>query len=139
MFMIVCTMHVFFKSSCQFWPYSQHTLLSQCSFKFLGLAYRLCFQNTEWDIVINITQCQSIELIMLNNILNEHQEILDSNTNNNTRDLTVLFDVTEVKSVSKEVNDLTNISNGIVPNDIVTTNNIVNSLIRYVTTYVIIQ
>ena len=74
---------------------------------------------------------------MLNNFLNEHQEILDSNTDNNTRDLTVLFDVTEVESVSKEVNDLTNISNGIVPNDIVTTNNIVNSLIRYVTPYVI--
>jgi len=96
----------------------------------LGLAYRTCFQNAEWDIVINITQCQSIELTVLNSIINENQDVLNNNTNNNTRDLTILFDITEVEAVSVDVSDLTNVSTGIVPNDIVITNDIVSSLIR---------
>ena len=104
----------------------------------LGLAYRLCFQNTEWDTVVNTTQCQSIELMVLANILNEHQDILNSNTDNSTIDLTVLFDIREVESISEEVNELTNVSTGIVLNDIVTTNDIISSFIRYVATYIII-
>ena len=68
----------------------------------------------------------------LSNILNEQLDIFNNNTNNTTRDLTVLFDIREVESVSKEVNDLTNVSTGIVPNDIGATNSIVNSLIRCV-------
>ena len=68
----------------------------------------------------------------LNRILNENQDILDSNTNNDTRDLTVLFDIKEVEAVSVEVSNLTNVSTAIVLNDINTTNNIVDSLIRYV-------
>ena len=70
--------------------------------------------------------------MVLNNILNENQDILDSNTNNDTRDLTVMFDIREVEAVSMDVSNLTNVSNAIVPNDINTTNNIVDSLIRYV-------
>ena len=73
----------------------------------------------------------------LNNILNEQLDILNNNTNNITRDLTVLFDIREVESISEEVNDLTNVSTGIVPNDIGATNSIVNSLIRCVTNYAI--
>ena len=83
-----------------------------------------------WDRFINVTLCQSIELMVLNNIINENQNILNSNTNNDTRDLTVLFDIREVEAVSEDVSDLTNVSTAIVPNDINTTNNIVDSLIR---------
>ena len=98
---------------------------------FLGLAYRFCSQNNEWDTAINITQCQSIELLALNDVLNENLNILNNNTNNNTRDLTIVFDITEVESISRDVTDLTNVSTGIVPNDINETNRIVSSLIRY--------
>ena len=83
-----------------------------------------------WDTFINVTLCQSIELMVLNNIINENQNILNSNTNNNTRDLTVLFDIREVEAVSVDVSDLTNVSTAIVPNDMNTINNIVDSLIR---------
>lgn len=97
---------------------------------FSGLAYRLCLQNGEWDTVINVTDCESIELMELNNILNENLDILNNNTNNNT----VLFDIKEVESVSRNVSNLTDVSTAIVPNDINATNVIINSLIRYVIT-----
>ena len=44
--------------------------------------------------------------------------------------LTLMFDIREVEAVSMDVTDLTNVSTGIVPNDISTTNDIINSLIR---------
>ena len=82
--------------------------------------------------MINVTHCQSIELMALNDVLNENLDTLNSNTNNNTRDLTIVFDITEVELVSRDVADLTDVSTAIVPNDINETNNIVSSLIRYV-------
>ena len=81
--------------------------------------------------MINVTQCQSIELMALNDVLNENLDILINNTNNNTRDMSIVFDITEVELVSRDVADLTNVSTGIVPNDINETNNIVSLLIRY--------
>ena len=100
----------------------------------LGLAYRNCFDNSEWDSVIDVTQCQSIELMALNYVLNDNLDILNDNTNNSTRDLTIMFDITEVELISRDVTDVTNVSTAIVPNDINATNDIVSSLIRY--TYV---
>ena len=96
----------------------------------VGLAYRICLQDAMWDTFINVTQCQSIELMVLSNILDENQDILANNLNNETRDMTVLFDIREVEAISVDVSNLTNVSTAIVPNDIHTTNNIVNSLIR---------
>lgn len=80
--------------------------------------------------MINVTQCQSIELMALNDVLNDNLDILNDNTDNSTRDLTIIFDITEVELISRDVNDLTDVSTGIVPNDINETNSIVSSLIR---------
>ena len=101
-------------------------------FLHIGFAHRDCLENSVWDTFVNVALCQSIELMELNNIISENQNILNSNTNNGTRDLTVLFDIREVEAVSADVSDLTNMSTAIVPNDMNTTNNIVNSLIRYI-------
>ena len=68
----------------------------------------------------------------LNDILNDNLDVLNDNTNNNTRDLTIVFNITEVESISREVTDLTDVSTAIVPNDINEINNIVTSLIRYI-------
>ena len=84
--------------------------------------------------MINVTQCQSVELITLNDILNENLDILNNNTDNDTRDLTVMFDIVEIELISRDVTDFTNVSTAIVPNDIDATNDIVNSMIRYVST-----
>ena len=84
--------------------------------------------------MINVTQCQSVELTTLNDILNENLDILNNNTDNDTRDLTVMFDIVEIELISRDVTDFTNVSTAIVPNDIDATNDIVNSMIRYVST-----
>lgn len=97
----------------------------------VGLAYRRCLDNGEWDMTINVTQCHTVEVIMLRDRVSELNNILNNNTNNGSRDLTALFDITEVKVVSDELTILTNKSEDpILPNDLTTTNEIVTTLIR---------
>ena len=68
---------------------------------------------------------------MLNGHADELRSILNDNTNNSSRDLTTIFDITEVQVVSNELAMLTNTTEDpILPNDLNTTNNIVNTLIR---------
>ena len=83
--------------------------------------------------MINLTQCHSIELMELNDLLNHNLNILINNTNNDTIILTLLFNIMEV---SGNVSNLTNMSTALVPNDINTTNNIASSLIRYFCAYI---
>ena len=98
-----------------------------------GLAYRRCLPNAEWDVAINVSQCHTVELTLLDNRANELQEILNANINNGTRNLTVMFDITEVQVVGEELTILTDTSLGpILPNDLNTTNDILDALIRCV-------
>ena len=97
----------------------------------VGLAYRNCLENAEWDMTINVSQCHTVEILMLSDRANELQSILSDNTNNGTRDLTTTFDIMEVQVVSDELAMLTNnTGSALLPNDLDTTNNIVNTLIR---------
>lgn len=68
---------------------------------------------------------------MLSDRADELQSILSDNTNNDTRDLTTTFDIMEVQAVSDDLAMLTNTTeSALLPNDLDTTNNIVNTLIR---------
>ena len=97
----------------------------------VGLAYRRCLPNTEWDVAINVSQCHTVELTLLDYRVNELQEILDANMDNGTRNLTVMFDIMEVQAVSEELAMLTDVSLGpILPNDLNTTNDILDMIIR---------
>ena len=72
-----------------------------------------------------------METVELNNRANELHNILNDNINNNTTDLTTEFDIMDVNIVSDELAELTrNTGNPILPNDLSTTNDIVNTLIR---------
>ena len=85
-----------------------------------------------WDVTTNVTQCQNIELIVLRDILSEQSNILSDNTNTTMMDLTTLFDIDEVQSVSEELSILTDTSFAIVPNDINTTNSAIEIIVRLV-------
>ena len=101
------------------------------SFLFLGIAYRNCLSNAHWDVTIDVSQCQTVEFMLLDNRVQELQDILNSNTASDTRDLTVMFDVAEVQAVSEELTMLTDTSQGpILPSDVSTANAILNTLIR---------
>ena len=98
----------------------------------VGLAYRRCLANAQWDVAIDVSQCHTVELTLLDNRVNELQGILNANTDNGTRNLTVMFDIMEVQIVSEELTVLTDTSLGpILPNDLNTTNDILDTLIRY--------
>lgn len=87
--------------------------------------------DTEWDITTDVSQCYTVELVVLNDHANELHYILNDNTNNNTRVLTTEFDITEVKFVSDDVTKIIkNTESPILPNDLTMTNDIVNTLIR---------
>ena len=68
---------------------------------------------------------------MLSDRAKELSNVLNSNTNTGSRDLTTLFDITEVQVVSDELAVITNRTDTpILPNDINTTNNVVTTLVR---------
>jgi len=109
--------------------------ISQLCIKFnvsISLAYRYCSEDGVWDVTTNVTQCENIELSVLRDIINEQSDILASNTNTTMMDLTALFDIDEVESVSEELSILTNTSFAIVPNDLTTTNVIIETIVRFV-------
>ena len=93
-----------------------------------GLAYRRCLPNAEWDEAVNVSQCYTIEMISLNDRVNELQEILNANINNYTLNL---FDIMEMQAVSDELAMITNTSlRPILPSDLPTINNILNTIIE---------
>ena len=70
---------------------------------------------------------------MLNDRASQLEDILRDTTSSNTMDLTVSFDIDEVQQVSNELTTLTNTSEKrLVPNDINSTNDVLNKLIRLV-------
>ena len=82
-------------------------------------------------MTINVSQCHTVEIVKLSDRVSELNDILSSNTNDSSRDLTIIFDITEVQIISDELAMLTNeTEKPILPNDLDTTNNIVNTLIR---------
>ena len=82
-------------------------------------------------MTINVSQCHTVEILMLSDRADELQSILSDNTNNDTRDLTTTFDIMEVQAVSDDLAMLTNTTeSALLPNDLDATNNIVNTLIR---------
>lgn len=90
------------------------------SYAYVGLAYRLCLQDSTWDTVINSTECRSSRLKMLDSLLSD----ISSNTSN------LMNSIGEVEAISKDVSELTNVSTGITPNELNMTNNIISELAK---------
>ena len=87
----------------------------------LYAAQRICYQNGSWDALINVNECQSAEL----DVLYEKVEDLSNS---------VVINIADLSAISTELSDITNTS-GITatrPENLNTTNNILNILIRLV-------
>lgn len=85
------------------------------------IAYRDCDLNGTWDAIINVTECQSAELDMLDARI---VDILNSPTVN----------VTDLSLISEDLSVLTNTFGviAIAPEDLTKTNDILTSLIKLV-------
>ena len=96
----------------------------------VALASRYCLENGVWDETTNISLCENNELSVLRDIVSEQNEILANNTNTTMMDLTELFDINEVQAVSEELSILTDTPFAIVPNDLSTTNIVIETVVR---------
>ena len=84
-----------------------------------GFATRFCDENLNWnDSTIDVSQCQSVEVV---NIIKE-VEALDNNAS-----------FTELVDITSRLSDILNSSTTpILPMDLQNSNDILNSILRYV-------
>ena len=93
---------------------------------FSGLASRRCLQDNQWDDNIDVTLCSTMELMILSNEVDNLEDIIRNN--NNTVDSDLLSDA---QSIGEELTILTNTPDRpLVPNDLNTSNSILNGLVR---------
>ena len=83
------------------------------------VAQRNCHLNGSWDALINVTECQSADLDMLNERI---KDLLNS----------TVVNATDLSMISRDLSIITNTSGitAITPEDLNTTNSILSSLIR---------
>jgi len=94
-----------------------------------GLAYRKCLDNSSWEVAINVSQCQNIELDILRDIINEIEDSVQAGPVNTSIDLTMMLDATEVRALSGELASLTDTTQtSLFVNDLNITNEIISSL-----------
>ena len=80
-------------------------------------------------MVVNVTQCQNIELDILRDVISELEDIVQTRPANNTIDLTVMLDVTEVQALSGELASHTDTTQTFLfVSDLETINDIISSI-----------
>ena len=90
------------------------------------MASRRCLQDNQWDDNIDVTQCRTVELMILSNQVDSLEYIIRDN--NNTVDNDVLSDA---QAIGEELTILTDAPDRpLLPNDLNTSNSILNGLIR---------
>ena len=97
------------------------------SFYSVGQAYRYCQSSNLWDLFINITECQSLEIVEL-----EKQAVELKNSLIVDDILDVITYLTKVQSISEATTSFifTSQEQGpILPNDLTITNNILDAII----------
>ena len=83
------------------------------------IARRNCHLNGSWDALINVTECQSADLYML---IERIEDILNS----------TVVNITDLSTISRDLSIITNTSGiiAITPENLNTTNSILSSIIR---------
>ena len=97
------------------------------SFYSVGQAYRYCQSSNLWDPFINVSECQSLELVEL-----EEQAIELKSSLIVDDILNVITYLTEVQNVSEATTSFISASQEegpILPNDLIITNNILDAII----------
>ena len=93
----------------------------------LGQAYRHCQNSNSWDPFIDVSECQSLELVEL-----EEQAVELKNNPTDDDIINIITYLTEVQNVSEATTSFifTSQEQGpILPNDLTVTNNILDAII----------
>ena len=91
----------------------------------LGIATRQCNQNGEWEAP-DVSQCRTVELTRIEM---RAEELIAFVTINDDGDLTENFIPEDVVNLADQLNEITNTSTPLVPNDIISTANTLNIII----------
>ena len=94
----------------------------------LGIATRQCGENGDWQSP-NVSHCQTVEQIRLAMRAEELNALVTNTFVNDDRDLTQTFMPEVVVDIANELNDITNTSTPLLPNDVTSTANTLDIII----------
>ena len=93
-----------------------------------GIATRQCDENGDWGSP-NVSQCQTVEQIRLEMRAEELNDLVEHAFVDEDRDLTETFMPEVVVDIADELNEITNTSTPLLPNDVTSTANTLNIII----------
>ena len=94
----------------------------------LGFATRQCDQDGNWEAP-NVTDCRTVEQIRLETRAEELNTLVASAFVQDDRDLTENFMPEVVVDIADELNEITDTSTPLLPNDVTSTANTLNIII----------
>ena len=94
----------------------------------IGFAYRQCDQNGDWQSP-NVSQCQTVEQIRLQERAKELSTLVENTFVDDNRDLTQVFMPEVVVDIANELNEITNTTTPLLPNDVASTANTLDIII----------
>ena len=94
----------------------------------LGIATRQCNQTGNWEDS-DVSECRTVEQIRLENRAEKLNTLVTNMFVNDNRDFTEAFMPEIVVDIADELNEITNTSTPILPNDITSTANTLNIII----------
>lgn len=86
-------------------------------FIFVGFATRECVDARQWGAP-NVSQCQTVEQIRLLMRAEELSDLVDDIFSSDDRDLTLMFEPEILVDITDDLEDITNTSQPILPNDV---------------------
>ena len=98
---------------------------------FAGLARRKCGGNNTWEKP-NVSECQTIEQLSLRMRAEELSDIVNNTFTAEDRDMTVMFMPEEAVDIMVELNEITNTTKPLLPNDVSSSAEILDILQSYV-------
>ena len=94
----------------------------------LGIATRQCGENGDWEAP-DVTQCRTVEQIRLEMRAEELNALVANMFVGDDRDLTENFMPEVVVDIADELNEITNTSAPLLPNDVTSTVNTLDIII----------
>ena len=94
----------------------------------LGIATRQCNQIGDWETP-NVSQCRTVEQIRLEMRAEELNTLIANMFVGDDRDLTEDFMPEVVEDIANELNEITNTSTPLLPNDVTSTANTLDIII----------
>ena len=78
-----------------------------------GFAYRKCFQDATWDRSIDVSECRTVEYMLLNQQVHNVFNVLTAGVTETVE----TFNITEIDNIAEDLSHLTSPSELILSND----------------------